>query len=157
MQMILFPRRIVLGLLAATAIATLSGCGGDSAIQLATLDPEHGIVMMRRHDSPERLVWLPSARLTLDGDMHLIDPAGHRVPGVIIPRDFSAIRIDAAGRVYASNGHGSPRECGRVAVVSRGAFETAIRQYPNYSEAMEYIWRTAPDNVRLLHVGTPEK
>lgn len=136
----------------------LIGCATDkSAIALHTLDPDLGIVLMRQHDSPERLVWVHSALLHLDGQMRLVDEKGRTVPGVLIPANFSGIRIDPAGRVYVGAGEGGAKECGRVAVVPRPVFDQAIRDNPNPLDAMESLWRAEPGNVGVLHVGTPEK
>jgi hypothetical protein len=136
----------------------LIGCASDkSAIALHTLDPDLGIVLMRQHDSPERLVWVRAALLHLDGQMRLVDERGRTVPGVLIPGNFSAIRIDPAGRVFVGTGEGPAKECGRLAVVPRPIFDRVVHDNPNPLDAMEALWRAEPESVGVLHVGTPQR
>ena len=107
--------------------------------------------------SPDRLAWTPAALLQMGGDLHLADERGRFIPGVTLPQNFSAIRIDSAGRVYAATGKGSLQVVGRVIVVTRGEFEATVRSHPNSLDALEAFWRDAPEDVRVLHVGTPGK
>ncbi len=104
-------RTLACGIIGFAALCGITGCANDkAAIDLHTLDPNDGIVLMRQHDSPERLVWVSAAQLHLDGQLRLVDEKGHFVPGVLIPANFSAIRIDPAGRVFVGAGEGG-RSC----------------------------------------------
>jgi hypothetical protein len=153
--------RVVFQLLVFSLAATLlgiTGCSsGQSAIQITSLQPDMGIVLMRRHESPDRLVWVSAAFLQMSGDLHLADERGRFVPGVTIPQDFSSIRIDSAGRVYAASGKSPLGVVGRVIVVSRSKFDATVQAHPNPLDALEVFWREEPEDVRVLHVGTPAK